>query len=118
MMCARVGRGCSADTQRRGMRKVRLISAFALALALYTAATVGTASGARAATVSAGASNCKTLASSVLARGGVVREPDFVQVHQDLPASAKGKAGADFSATVPVYFHVVTDGAIGSLTRS
>ena len=81
------------------MRKLRLISVLALALALYTAATVGTASGALAETVSAGAWNCKTLASSVLARGGlarggVVREPDLAQVHKDLPASAKGKAGA------------------------
>jgi Pregnancy-associated plasma protein-A len=100
------------------MRKVKLISVLALALALYTAATVGTASGALAETVGAGAWNCKPLASSVLARGGVVREPDLAQVHQDLPASAKGKAGAGFSATVPVYFHVVTDGSIGSLTRS
>jgi Pregnancy-associated plasma protein-A len=100
------------------MRRVKLISVLALTLALYTAATVGTASGVLAETVGAGAWNCKTLASSALARGGVVREPDLVQVHQDLPASAKGKAGAAFSATVPVYFHVVTDGSIGSLTRS
>jgi hypothetical protein len=100
------------------MNKLKLISVLALAVAFYTAATVGTASGARAQTVSAQASNCTTLASSVLARGGVVREPDVAQVHQDLPASAKGKAGTDFTATVPVYFHVVTDGAIGSLTRS
>ncbi len=100
------------------MRKVKLISVLALALAFYTAATVGTASGALAETVSAGAWNCQTVASSVLARGGVVREPDLAQVRQDLPARAKGKAGAGFSATVPVYFHVVTDGSIGSLTRS
>ena len=32
------------------------------------------------------------------------------------PASAKGVALADFSATVPVYFHVITDGADGALT--
>jgi hypothetical protein len=99
------------------MNKLKLISVLALAVAFYTAATVGTASGARAQTVSAQASNCTTLASSVLARGGVVREPDVAQVHKDLPASAKGKAGTDFTATVPVYFHVVTDGAIGGLTR-
>jgi hypothetical protein len=79
------------------MKRLKLISALALALALYTAMTVGTASGAPAQTVSAQASNCKTLASSVLARGGVVREPDLAQVHEDLP---------------------VTDGSIGSLTRS
>jgi hypothetical protein len=100
------------------MRKVKLISALALAAALYTAATVGTASGARAQTVSAGVLNCTTLSASALARGGVVREPDTAQVHADLPKSAQGQAGANFSATVPVYFHVVTDGSIGSLTRS
>ena len=100
------------------MKRVRLISALALALALYTAATVGTASGARAQTVSAGALNCTTLTASALARGGVVREPDVAQVHADLPASAQGEAGANFSATVPVYFHVITDGAVGNLTRS
>ena len=33
-----------------------------------------------------------------------------------MPASAKGKAGRNFKATVPVYFHVVTDGATGALT--
>jgi Pregnancy-associated plasma protein-A len=48
-----------------------------------------------------------------------VREPDLGGVHQDLPASAKKAAAAqaDATATVPVYFHVITDGAIGSLTN-
>jgi hypothetical protein len=54
----------------------------------------------------------------VAARGGTVREPDTGQVHQDLPASAKGQAGEDFAATVPVYFHIVTDGTTGSVTDS
>ena len=49
---------------------------------------------------------------------GVVREPDLGQVHADLPASDKGRAGKRFSATVPVYFHVVTDGKIGALTQT
>jgi hypothetical protein len=51
-------------------------------------------------------------------RGIQVREPDLGQVHVDMPASAKGKAKANFSATVPVYFHVITDGALGNLTAS
>jgi pregnancy-associated plasma protein-A len=50
-------------------------------------------------------------------RGGGAREPDLGQAHQDMPASAKGRAGANFTTTVPVYFHVVTDGEIGSLTN-
>jgi Pregnancy-associated plasma protein-A len=35
-----------------------------------------------------------------------------------MPASAKGRAGKGFKATVPVYFHVVTDGTIGALTNA
>ena len=49
-------------------------------------------------------------------RDGVTREKDTGQAHRDLPARAKGKAPADFSATVPVYFHVIADGSVGSLT--
>jgi hypothetical protein len=55
-------------------------------------------------------------APAVQGRGGTVREPDLGEVHADLPASAKGKAGKSFRATVPVYWHVVTDGATGNLT--
>jgi Pregnancy-associated plasma protein-A len=51
-----------------------------------------------------------------LTRGGDSREPDLGEVHEDLPASAKGRGNGRFKATVPVYFHVVTDGAIGALT--
>jgi hypothetical protein len=57
-----------------------------------------------------------TTAADFAGRGGQPREPDLGQTHQDLPASAKGRAGPDFTAQVPVYVHVVTDGAIGSLT--
>jgi hypothetical protein len=49
-------------------------------------------------------------------RDGTAREKDLNQTHKDLPAHAKGKAPASFTATVPVYFHVVTDGALGNLT--
>jgi len=58
---------------------------------------------------------CVSEDSVVQARGGP-REPDLGQVAQDLPAAAKGKAKHGFKVTVPVYFHVVTDGSIGSLT--
>jgi Pregnancy-associated plasma protein-A len=51
----------------------------------------------------------------VAGRGVAVREPDLKQVREDLPAFATGRARAGFGASVPVYFHVVTDGAIGSL---
>jgi hypothetical protein len=50
-------------------------------------------------------------------RGGQLREPDLGQARVDMPASAKGRAPADFAVTVDVYFHVVTDGALGNLTN-
>ena len=53
---------------------------------------------------------------AVSGRGTDAREPDLGEVHEDLPATAKGKAGKNFKVTVPVYFHVVTDGAIGAVT--
>ena len=56
---------------------------------------------------------------SATAQGrGSVREPELEQVHADMPAAAKGRAGKAFRATVPVYFHVVTDGATGALTNA
>jgi len=64
-----------------------------------------------------GSEACASEDSVVQARGGP-REPALGQVAQDLPAAAKGKAKPGFRATVPVYFHVVTDGAIGALTAA
>ena len=58
----------------------------------------------------------ETAADAFAGRGGEPREPDLGQTHQDLPSSARGRAGADFGARVPVYVHVVTDGAVGNLT--
>ena len=49
-------------------------------------------------------------------RGSRAREKDLAQVHADMPARAKGRAPADFTATIPVYVHVITDGATGNLT--
>jgi Pregnancy-associated plasma protein-A len=103
------------------MNKVKLVLALALALALYAAATVGSASGAPAAgTTVAESLGCNPAAPArvFLGRGSTLREPDLGQVANNLPASAQGQAGANFSATVPVYFHVVTDGTIGSVTRA
>jgi hypothetical protein len=53
---------------------------------------------------------------ALVGRGGVVREPNIAEAHEDMPASAKGKAGKNFRVTVPVYFHVITDGTTGALT--
>ncbi len=100
------------------MRGVKLVSVIALAGAMHAAALVGTASGALA-QESASTWTCDPeAAAATLGRGGVVREPDLGEVHADLPASAKGRAGRSFRATVPVFFHVVTDGAIGNLTAA
>ena len=52
----------------------------------------------------------------LVGRDGAAREKDTGQQHKDLPARAKGKAPADFSVTVPVWFHVITDGSLGNLT--
>jgi hypothetical protein len=56
------------------------------------------------------------LPTGIAGRGGAVREPDLGQTATDLPASAKGRAKASFRATVPVYVHVITAGAVGNLT--
>jgi hypothetical protein len=53
---------------------------------------------------------------AALGRGGDGREPDLGEVHEDLPDAAKGKGNKQFRATVPVYVHVVTAGAVGNLT--
>jgi hypothetical protein len=105
------------------MRRAKLGLVLLSALALYAAATVGSARGAAAPGVSvAQRLDCDQLvgsAAGVLGRGGTQREPDLGSVLGDnLPASAKGVAGRNFTATVPVYFHVVTDGTIGSLTTT
>jgi hypothetical protein len=99
------------------MKRAKLVLVLVLGLALYAAATVGSASGARAPeALRANAWYCNQQAPAVAGRGGLVREPDLAEVHADMPARAKGRAGDNFQATVPVYFHVITDGSIGTLT--
>jgi hypothetical protein len=101
------------------MRRTRLLGALATA-----AATAAVAAGATpAAAESQEASYCHPLTpvgidtqGAIAGRGGDVREPALDEVHADLPGSAKGRAGRNFKATVPVYFHVITDGATGNVT--
>jgi hypothetical protein len=100
------------------MNKRRSFSAL-VALALIYASTAVLPGGTAAAVASAfcGPADLAGAASSATVSGrGDGREPDLGEVHEDLPATAKGKAAKNFKATVLVYFHVVTDGAIGAVT--
>jgi hypothetical protein len=95
-------------------RVATLLAATALSLTLIPstalAVSVGTGSG-------CGPAGPDAAARDVFAgRDGRVREKDLNQTHRDLPATAKGKAPAGLTVTVPVYFHVITDGSLGALT--
>ena len=64
-------------------------------------------------------STASLTATSRTARGGdVVREPSLKATYEALPENAKGKGGPGFRATVPVWFHVVSDGEIGNVTQA
>ena len=102
----------------------RLLVALALAVGIYAAATVVPAA---AATNSHSASECEVTifdglkgldSAAAAARGDVVREPALDQVLQEMPASAKGKGGKSFRATVPVYFHVVHANGVGNISQA
>jgi hypothetical protein len=115
------------------MKRAKLVLFVALAVGLYTAATVSPAAGARksaAPSLAKQITSClpavagdglfsvyNRLTPAAFGRGFDAREPVSNDVVADLPASAQGKAGKNFRATVPVYFHVITDGSIGSLTN-
>jgi len=47
----------------------------------------------------------------------VGREPTMNTNLETLPATARGKGGKGFRASVPVWFHVISDGATGNLTQ-
>jgi hypothetical protein len=114
------------------MKQAKTIFVVALAVALYAAATVSPATGARngaAPSLARQLSSClpavtgdalfsvyNKVTPAAYGRGFDAREPLASEAAADLPASAQGKAGKNFRATVPVYFHVITDGSIGSLT--
>jgi hypothetical protein len=108
------------------MRTAKPILGFAAAMALYAGLAAGPATGAGTGGVSGHSSICDPMAAGaallagsnvgIVGRGGEIREPDLGQAHEDLPISAKGRAGANFAAAVPVYVHVITAGAIGNLT--
>ena len=53
------------------------------------------------------------------ARGGdVVREPNLNATYETVAENRRKKGGPGFRATVPVWFHVVSDGEIGNVTQA
>ena len=60
----------------------------------------------------------RTLAASKTgARAGERDAPGVTQTPEEVPASARRKGGKGFRATIPVYFHVITDGSTGDLSN-
>src|SRR5687768_5439912 len=102
------------------MKRIKLVSGVVAALAMYAMATAGAASGTGAPGGLVEFAYCDPMApaGAILGRGGEVREPDLGEVHADLPGAAKGRAGKRFRTTMPLYFHVVTDGPVGALTNA
>ena len=108
------------------MRKLGLLAIGVLCALAVTAAPAGAAAGLDALCTGWEAEGTGTFdavsaltsaGSTARAAGNVVREPSLNATYETMPASAKGKGGAKFRATVPVWFHVVTDGAIGNVTQ-
>jgi hypothetical protein len=65
-----------------------------------------------------GLSALTAASSTARGAGSVTREPSLNANYEVLPDSAKGKGGPKFRATVPVWFHVVSDGALGNVTQA
>ena len=56
--------------------------------------------------------------SSARTAGNITKEPSLSATYTAMPDSAKGKGGAKFRATVPVWIHVISDGATGNVPQS
>ena len=98
-------------------RLLALIVGYSLVASLAAMPAVASVTGGVAADGSCGFDH-EAAAPAFEGRGGKIREKELDQTHADMPASAKGKASANLSVTVPVFFHVITDGSIGNLTSS
>ena len=55
--------------------------------------------------------------STARSAGNVVKEPNLTATYTAMPASATGKGGAKFRASVLVWFHVISDGATGNVSQ-
>ena len=115
------------------LKRPRRVHAVTLALALASAFTMAFAAtaGAGGNHASEASGSCADwmgfefdalalLRASSAARGvgDQLREPSLNQTVAELPASAKGKGGASFRASVPVYFHVVHAGGVGNISQA
>ena len=104
------------------MRKVTLLAALLAAMAMTATPAVGGNHDVAACWDGAAASSFDSLASltgsGAAARGAgdIGREPSLNENYEALPAGANGKGGKRFRATVPTYFHVITDGTTGNVT--
>ena len=56
--------------------------------------------------------------SSARSAGSITKEPSLSATYEAMPESAKGKGGAKFRSSVPVWIHVVSDGATGNVPQS
>jgi len=108
------------------MKKLIVLAAAALAAVAATAGP-GAAAGQAALCTGWGTTGTDTFdslssltapASAARGTGNVIREPSLNATYEAMPSSAKGKGGPKFKATVPVWFHVVSDGAIGNVTQT
>ena len=59
-----------------------------------------------------------TATGSARSAGDIKKEPSLSATYEAMPESAKGKGGAKFRATVPVWIHVISDGATGNVPQS
>ena len=100
-------------------RASALVAALSLSFALaMPALAVGATSGLPDGACGPGDSGHGAAANGAVTRGGRAGEKLVGQEAKALPAAAKGRAPAGFSATVPVFWHVITDGATGALTNN
>jgi Pregnancy-associated plasma protein-A len=98
------------------VRPCRYLLTLAVLLAAGFAAPAADAPAARDAACAPAASGSAARVASTRDARGVVREPELNDAAVEVPDSAKGKGGPGFRATVPSWFHVITDGATGAVS--
>ena len=97
------------------VRRVALLfvaAALTASLAIPAVAVAKSGAAAAACAPGGGASAAKI---GIGAKGGEFREKSS-GIAKPLPLKAQGKAPAGFAVTVPVYFHVISDGATGNVS--